>query len=121
MQKELANVWKENLLEDLEIGKVEFGLVEEFLLKLKKKLGRENEESVKVTELRKIEQRGRMMEEFIQEFQRVVRGSRYKRRVLVENFKREMNEMIRRKLIEAEKPSTNIKQWYKHATNLDKH
>jgi len=29
--------------------------------------------------------------------------------------------MIRRKLIKIEKPSTSIEQWYKHATNLDRH
>ena len=42
------------------------------------------------------------MEEFVQEFKWVVRGSRYKRRLLIEEFKRGINEMIWRKLIEAE-------------------
>jgi len=42
------------------------------------------------------------MEEFVQEFKRVARGSRYEERLLVEEFKREMNSMIRRKLMEAE-------------------
>jgi len=37
-----------------------------------------------------------------------VRGSRYKGRPLVEKFKRRINGMIRRKLIEAERPPTNI-------------
>jgi len=32
-----------------------------------------------------------------------------------------MNGVIRRKLMEAERPPTSIKQWYKHATNLDRH
>jgi len=32
-----------------------------------------------------------------------------------------MNEMIRRKLMEAEKPSMSIERWYKCATNLDRH
>ena len=34
---------------------------------------------------------------------------------------RRMNGMIRRKLIEAERPPTSIKQWYECATNLDRH
>ena len=42
------------------------------------------------------------MEEFIQEFRRSARGSRYEGRLLVEEFKREMNVVIRRKLIEIE-------------------
>jgi len=50
-----------------------------------------------------------------------VRGSRYEGRLLVEEFKRRMNKIIRRKLIEAERPPTSIEQWYEHATNLDRH
>jgi len=61
------------------------------------------------------------MEEFIQEFRRAARGSRYKRRLLIEEFKREMNRMIRRKLMEAERPPTSIEQWYEYATNLDRY
>ena len=58
------------------------------------------------------------MEEFIQEFRRAARGSGYEERPLVEEFKREMNGTIRRKLIEAERPPLSIEQWYEHATNL---
>jgi len=50
-----------------------------------------------------------------------VRGSGYEGRLLIEEFKREMNGIIRRKLIEAERPPTSIEQWYKCATNLDRH
>ena len=38
----------------------------------------------------------------MQEFKRAARGSGYKGRLLVEEFKREMNGVIRRKLMEAE-------------------
>ena len=48
------------------------------------------------------------MEEFIQEFRRVARSSRCKRRPLVKEFKREMNRIIRRKLIKIERPPSNI-------------
>jgi len=50
-----------------------------------------------------------------------VRESRYEERLLIEEFKKGMIRMIRRKLIEAERPPTNIEQWYKCAINLDKH
>jgi len=61
------------------------------------------------------------MEEFVQEFRRVARGSGYERRALVEEFKREINGVIRRKLMETERSPRSIDQWYKHTTNLDKH
>jgi len=95
--------------------------VGEFLLELKKKFGRRNEESVKVAKLKKIEQGGNTMEKFIQEFRRAARRSGYQKRALVEEFKREMNEVIRRKLMKAKRPSTSIEQWYKYATNLNRH
>jgi len=60
-----ADVWKENVLEELESGEMEYETAEKFLMTLKKKFGGEEEESVKVAELRKLEQGGRMMEEFV--------------------------------------------------------
>jgi len=42
-------------LKDLESGEVEFESVEEFLLELKKEFRGEDEKSVKVAELRRIE------------------------------------------------------------------
>ena len=75
---------------------------------------------VKAAELRKLEQEGKAMEEFVQEFKRAVRGSGYERRLLVEEFKRGMNGGIRRKLMEAENLPTSIEQWYRRATALDR-
>ena len=85
-------------------------MAEEFLSSLKKEFGREEEELVKVVELRKLEQERRMMEEFVQKFKKVARDSRYEGRLLVKEFKREMNGVIRRKLMEAENQSGSIKQ-----------
>ena len=107
-------------MEELETGEMEYEMVEEFLMSLKKEFGGGEEESVKVAELRKLEQGGKTMEEFIQEFKRAARGSRYKRRPLVEEFKWEMNGEIRRKLMEVENPLTSIEQWYKRAMALDR-
>ena len=89
-------------MEELESEEVEYESAEEFLSSLKREFGGEEEESVKAAELRKIEQGGRMMEEFMQEFKRVARGSRYEGRPLIKEFKRGMNGAIRRKLMEAE-------------------
>jgi len=78
------------------------------------------EEAVKAAELRKLEQGGKLMEEFVQEFKRTARGSGYEGRPLVEEFKRGINRGIRRKLMEAENPPAFIEQWYKRATALDR-
>ena len=56
------------MLKDLESEEVEFVLMEEFLLELKKEFREKEEELVKVAEFRRIEQRKRTMEEFVQEF-----------------------------------------------------
>ena len=47
------NVWKKNLLEDLESEEVEFRSAGEFLLELKKEFGGEDEELVKIVKLKK--------------------------------------------------------------------
>jgi len=115
-----ADVWKENVMEELESGEIEYESAEEFLMSLRKEFGGGEEESVKVVELRKLEQGGRTMEEFVQEFKRATRGSGYERRPLVEEFKRGMNGGIWRKLMESENPPTSIEQWYRRTMALDR-
>jgi len=105
-----ADIWKENVMEKLEAEKIEYKMAEELLTVLKKEFGREEEEAVKATKLRKLEQGGKTMEEFVQEFKWAVRGSGYEGRPLVEEFKRGMNGGIRRKLMEAENPPASIEQ-----------
>ena len=114
------DVWKENILEDLEAGEVKYESAVEVLTEIKKEFGGGDEELVKVAELKRMEQGGRNMEEFVQDFKRVARGSGYERRLLIEEFKRGMNGTIRRKLMEAENQPSSIEQWYKRATALNR-
>jgi len=116
----LADVWKENMMEELESGEVEYESVEEFLTSVKKEFGGGEEESIKAAELRRMEQGEKTMEEYVQEFKRTTRDSRYKGRPLVEEFKRGMNRGIRRKLMEAENPLASIEQWYRRAMALNR-
>ena len=90
----MADVWKENVMEELEAGEVEYESVKEFLTSLRKEFGGGEEELVKAAELRKLEQGGKSMKEFVQEFKRVARGSRYEGRPLIEEFKRGINSEI---------------------------
>ena len=75
---------------------------------------------MKAAELRKMEQGGKTMKEFVQKFKKAARGSGYKGRLLVEEFKRGMNGVIRKRLMEAENQLGSIEQWYKRAIALDK-
>ena len=120
IQGELADIWKENIMEELEVGEMKYETAKEFLTVLKKEFGGGEEEAVKAVELRKLEQGGRTMEEFVQEFKRAARESGYEGRLLVEEFKRGMNGGIRKKLMEAENPPASIDQWYKRAMALDR-
>ena len=98
---------------------MEYELVGEFLVELKREFGRGDMEAIKVAELKKLEQEGRTMEEFMQEFKKAARESRYEGRLLIEEFKRGMNGAIRRKLMEAENQPGSIEQWFKRAMALD--
>ena len=107
-------------MEESDIEEIEYEPVGEFLAEIKKEFGRGDEELVKIAELKKIEQGGRTMEEFMQDFKRVARGSSYKGCLLIEEFKWGMNGSIRRKLMEAENQLTTIEHWFKRAIALDR-
>ena len=83
-----------NILDNLEVELLEYEMVREFLVEIKKEFEREDKEAVKVVELKMLKQRGKIIEDFVQEFRRVARRSGYERRLLVEGFKRDMNRMI---------------------------
>ena len=108
------------MMEKMEVGEVEYESAEDFLTCLRKEFGEGEEELVKAAELRKLEQGGRTMKEFVQEFKRAARGSEYEGTLLVKEFKRRMNGEIRRKLMEAENLLASIKQWYRRATALNR-
>ena len=55
IQGGIADVWKENIINELEAEEWEFELVEEFLEEIRKEFGGGNKESVKVAELKKLE------------------------------------------------------------------
>ena len=121
VQKGLANVQKEYVIEDLKNRSLSYVIVGNFLSDLKKKFGSGDDETIKIAELKKVEQGSKTMKEFVQKFRKAARDNGYEEKPLVEEFKRGMNGMIRRKLMEAERSSRSIDQQYKHTTNLDKH
>ena len=63
---------------------------------------RRDNKFAKVVEFKQLEQDPYIIDKFVQIFRRAVRESEYERRVLVEKFKRRMNDNIRHKLIKTE-------------------
>jgi len=102
------------------VGEVEYESARKFLIEIRKEFRGGDEELVKVAELKRMEQGNRSMEEFVQDFKRVARGSRYESQPLIEEFKRDMNGAIRRKLMEVENQPGSIEQWFKRTTALDR-
>ena len=61
VQGESVDIWKENILKYLEEGKLEYESVGKFLAAIKKEFREEEEELVKVAELKRLEQGERTM------------------------------------------------------------
>jgi len=93
---------------------------EQLFTKIRDDFGETSEKEKKIEQLRTIEQGGRTCDEYMQEFKKVTRGSGYKGRPLIKEFKRELNGSIRRKLAEAEEPPTTIGEWQKRVVRLDR-
>jgi len=120
VQGEIAEAWKDNLMDELSKRESEVETVEQLFSKIRNDFGETSEEERKIEQLRMIEQGGRTCDEYVQEFKKVARGSGYEGRPLIEEFKRGLNRMIRRKLAEAEEPPTTIGEWQERAVRLDR-
>ena len=119
VQGRVAEIWKDNVLDGITKGTLVMSTVEELFTKIRQEFEEFDEESKKVDELRVLEQGSKIVDEYVQEFKRVARDSRYEGRALVEEFKRELNKTIRRRLAEAKMPPTTIVQWQERAVQLD--
>jgi len=63
-----------------------------------------------VNKLRLLEQGNKTVDEYVQEFKRAVRENGYEKRALVEEFKRKLSGVVRRRLAKAETSPTTITQ-----------
>jgi len=108
VQRGIAEAWKDNLLDKLAKGESEVESAEQLFAKIRNDFGETLEEKRKIEQLRTIEQGGRTCDEYVQEFKKIARRSSYEGRPLIKEFKRGLNEAIRRKLAEAEELPTTI-------------
>ena len=77
MQGEVAEAWKDNLLDELAKGESEVKSVEQLFTKIRNNFGETSEEERKIEQLWIIEQRSRTYDEYVQEFKKIARGSGY--------------------------------------------
>ena len=64
VQRELADIWKKNILENLKTEKLEFKLAKEFLVEFKKKFGKDDKLE-NIAELKQTEQDSETIDEFV--------------------------------------------------------
>jgi len=120
MQGGVAEIWKDNILDEIAKGTSDVETMEELFEKMREEFGEFDKESRKADELRLLIQGPRTCDEYIQEFRRAARGSGYKGRVLIGEFKRGLNGTIKRKLAKAESPPSTITEWQERVVKLDR-
>jgi len=108
------------LLDELAKRELEVESVKQLFTKIRNNFGETLEKERKIEQLRTIEQGERTCDEYVQEFKKVTRGSSYKERPLIEEFKRGLNGSIRRKLAEVEELPTTIGEWQERAVRLNR-
>ena len=116
----MAEIWKDNILDEIEKGTSEVETMEKLFKKMREEFGEFDEESRKADELRLLVQGSRTCDEYVQEFRRAARGSGYERRALIDEFKRALNGTIKKKLAEAESLPSTITEWQERAVKLDR-
>ena len=102
VQGGVAEIWKDNILDEITKGTLAVSTVEELFTKIRQEFEEFKEESRKVDELRVLEQEGKTVDKYVQEFKRAARGSGYEGRALVEEFKRGLSGTVRRRLAAVE-------------------
>jgi len=107
-------------LDELAKGESEIESAEQLFAKIRNNFGETSEEERKIEQLRTIKQEGRTCDKYVQEFKKVARESSYEGRPLIKEFKRGLNEAIRRKLAKAKELPTTIGEWQKRAVRLDR-
>ena len=108
------------MLDELSKGELEIEMAKKLFGKISNEFGEMAEEERKIEQLRTIEQGRRTYDKYIQEFKKIARGSSYERQPLIEEFKRGLSRVLRRKLAEAENPSSTIEEWQERVVRLDR-
>ena len=120
VQRGVTEAWKDNLLDKLAKKELKVETTKELFMKIRNKFGEITEKKRKIEQLRTIKQGERSCNEYVQEFKKIARSNSYKKRLLIKEFKRDLNRAIWKKLAEAENPLTTIGEWQERTVRLDK-
>jgi len=120
VQGEVAEIWKNNLLDKLSKEELKIKMLKELFKKMRNEFEEIGEEERKVEQLKTIEQRSRTCNKHVQEFKKIAKESGYKRQSFIEEFKKRLNRGIRKKLVEAESSPSLIKEWQERSVRLDR-
>jgi len=120
VQGGVAETWKDNVLDEIAKGTSDVETMEELFEKMREEFREFDKESRKADELRLLTQGSKTCDEYIQEFRRAARGSRYEGRALINRFKEGLNGTIKRKLAEVESLPSTITEWQERVVKLDR-
>jgi len=101
-------------------GESEVETVEELFCKMRNEFGKTKKKERKIEQLRIIEQEGKTYNEYVQEFKKVARESGYKRQPLIEEFKRGLSGVLKRKLAKVKTFPSIIEEWQEKVVRLDR-
>jgi len=94
VQRGVTEAWKDNLLDKLAKRELKVETTEELFMKIRNKFGEITEKKRKIEQLRTIKQGERSCNKYVQEFKKVARSNSYKERLLIKEFKRDLNRAI---------------------------
>ena len=89
IQEESADIQKKNILEDLKSREVKFESIREFLLELKKEFGEEDENSVKVVELKEQNKKEELQKNLCKSLEEQLKETNMKKEHQQRNLKEE--------------------------------
>ena len=75
---------------------------------------------MKIYKLRTIAQGTKTVDEHVQSFKKVARGSGYSSYALIEEFKRSLDARLRERVSNLDNPPSSIEGWYHQAMRLDR-
>jgi hypothetical protein len=114
-----AEVWRENIVEDLNTNHNYFPNMHVFYEQIREDFSDRNQRATRINKLRTLVQGTSKAEEYVHKFCRAALRTDYTDTPLIEEFKR-LNAPIRRKLVKSENPPTTLQEWFTRAITIDR-
>ena len=119
MQTGSAKTWHDYVVALMYKGQQSFLMSDELLKKIDRKFGDIDKRTTQLLKIRSIQQGDRLVDEHVQEFEKVALEAGYEGYLLVVEFKRLLNAGLQRRLTELRPMPMTIEQWYNKAIMMD--